>query len=60
MLGVIEITAWHYAAFIAGVLTFVALDLFVFHRHARAISFKEALVWTGITVILALLFGAHA
>ncbi len=58
MLGVIEITAWHYGAFIFGVLLFVALDLFVFHRQATVITFKEALLWTGVTVVLALLFGA--
>jgi tellurite resistance protein TerC len=36
----------------------LALDLGVFHRKAHTVSFKEALGWTAIWVILALLFGA--
>jgi tellurite resistance protein TerC len=39
------------------VLIFVALDLFVFHRHETVISFKEALGWTVVCGVLALLFG---
>ncbi len=57
MFAVVAITPWHWAGFILAVLLFVALDLFVFHRQARTISFKEAMVWTGICVVLALLFG---
>jgi len=57
MLAVIEITPWHWAGFIVGVLVFVALDLFVFHRHATVISFKEALFWTAICFVLAMAFG---
>lgn len=38
------------------VLAVLALDLGVFHRKAHAISFKEALSWTGVWVMLALLF----
>jgi tellurite resistance protein TerC len=57
MLAVMEITSWHWAGFIIGVLIFVALDLFVFHRHEAVISFKEALGWTLVCAALALLFG---
>ena len=57
MLAVIEITPWHWAGFILGVLVFVALDLFVFHRHAAVVSFKEALFWTAICFVLAMGFG---
>ena len=56
MLAVIEITTWHYVAFIAGVLVFVALDLFVFHRKTHTITFKDASIWTSICVALALMF----
>jgi len=56
MLGLIEINAWHYVGFIACVLVFLALDLGVFHRHAHAIRFGEALAWTAVWFSLAMLF----
>lgn len=57
MLALNDITAWHWTGFIVGVLIYVALDLFVFHRNIRAVTFKDALLWTTISFILALLFG---
>jgi tellurite resistance protein TerC len=43
-----------------GFFTFVAfmlaLDLGVFHRKAHAVSFREALAWSGVWVALSLLF----
>ena len=57
MLAVIEINLWHWVGFIAGVLVFVALDLFVFHRKAQVVTFKEALFWTTICFVLAMAFG---
>ena len=57
MLAVVEITPWHWAGFILGVLIFVALDLFVFHRQATVVSFKEAMFWTAICFVLAMAFG---
>ncbi|HCM42339.1 MAG TPA: hypothetical protein DIS66_03370 [Candidatus Omnitrophica bacterium] len=39
--------------FVFGMLS---LDLGVFHRKAHAIHFKEALAWSGIWILLALLF----
>lgn len=57
MLGLIQITPWHWAGFIVCVLVFLALDLGVFHRKAHVVSFKEALAWTGLWVTLAMLFG---
>ena len=33
------------------------LDLFVFHRHAHAIGFRESLLWTGVWIALALVLG---
>jgi tellurite resistance protein TerC len=56
VLAVVQITTWHYVAFIAGVLVFVALDLFVFHRKTHAITFRDASTWTCICVALALMF----
>lgn len=38
-------------------ITMLALDLGVFHRHAHTIRFKEALAWTAVWVTLAGLFG---
>jgi tellurite resistance protein TerC len=57
MLGLIEITPWHWAGFVVCVLIFLALDLGVFHRKAHVVSFKEALAWTGLWFTLAILFG---
>ena len=56
MLGLIEITGWHYAGFIAVVLVFLELDLGVFHRHAHVVRFKAALLWTAVWVCMAMLF----
>jgi tellurite resistance protein TerC len=56
MLAVVEIAWWHWAAFIACVLVFLALDLGVFHRRAHAVKIKEAFLWTLIWFFLAMLF----
>jgi tellurite resistance protein TerC len=56
MIGVIEITAWHYAGFVAAVLVFLALDLGVFHREAHVVKFREALGWTALWFTLAMAF----
>lgn len=45
-------------AFNAGVLLLLALDLFVFHRKAHTVSFREASVWSGVWVCLSLAFNA--
>lgn len=57
MLGIAEITPWHWAGFVACVLFFLALDLGVFHRQAHIVKFKEALAWTTVWIILSLVFG---
>jgi len=56
MLALIQITAWHWAAFILCVIVFLALDLGVFHRKAHSVKFREALLWTSIWFCLAMLF----
>jgi tellurite resistance protein TerC len=45
-----------WAAFVAFVLLLLALDLGAFHRHAHAVSLKEAGIWSAIWVGLALGF----
>lgn len=57
MLGVIEITPWHWAGFIGCVLFFLALDLGVFHKSAHVVKFKEAIGWTALWVTLSFVFG---
>jgi tellurite resistance protein TerC len=56
MLGLIQITPWHWGAFILCVMFFLALDLGVFNRKAHVVKFHEALAWTGIWVAMAMLF----
>src|SRR5476649_1338692 len=56
MLGLIQITPWHWGGFILCVLFFLALDLGVFNRKAHVVKFHEALAWTGIWVAMAMLF----
>ena len=38
------------------VLFMLALDLGVFHRKSHAVSVKEALIWTGVWITMALFF----
>ncbi|MBI5116902.1 TerC family protein [Candidatus Poribacteria bacterium] len=49
-----QVLIW--VAFNLFVLMMLALDLAVFHRKSHEVSIKEALVWTGVWVALALLF----
>ena len=58
MLGLIEITPWHWAAFILTVLFFLGLDLGVFHREAHVVKFKEALLWSSIWFAVSMCFAA--
>ena len=52
----VPITAWHWAGFILAILLLVALDLRVFHRFPSVVRVREAVLWTAIWVVLALLF----
>ncbi|HEX6126228.1 MAG TPA: TerC family protein [Pyrinomonadaceae bacterium] len=47
---------WFYGLFTLFVLGMLALDLGVFHRKEHKVSFKEASVWTGVWIMLALVF----
>ncbi len=49
---------WFFAAFLAVVLVLLVVDLGVFHRHAHAVSVKEALGWSIVWVVLSVLFGS--
>ena len=49
---------WLYAAFTGGVLLVLFVDLFVLHRDAHEVRFREALGWSAAWVSLALLFNA--
>jgi len=45
-----------WCGFVAFVLAMLALDLGVFHRKAHEVKTREALIWTGVWVFLALAF----
>ena len=49
---------WLWIGFNLFVLLMLALDLGVFHRKSHEVKIKEALIWTGIWIFLALLFNA--
>lgn len=51
-----NIPIWIWGAFLGFVLLMLALDLGVFHRSAHKIEMREALVWSGVWIGLALLF----
>ena len=48
---------WLWAGFSVFVLTMLALDLGVFHRHAHVVSFRESLTWTAVWIALSVSFG---
>lgn len=51
-----EVNSWFWIGFNVFVLLMLALDLGVFHKKTHAVKIKEALIWSGIWIILALLF----
>jgi tellurite resistance protein TerC len=52
----VPITFFHWAGFVLIILAFLALDLGVFHRPSRVVKSREALLWSAIWFLLALLF----
>ena len=44
--------------FLALILGLLALDLGVFHRDAHVVGFREALAWTAVWILLAVVFNA--
>jgi tellurite resistance protein TerC len=61
LLAVAE-SPWPFVGFVALVLVFLALDLGVFHRQAREVGVREAVVWTLVWIgaALAFAFFVHA
>jgi tellurite resistance protein TerC len=55
-IAVIDIQWWHWVAFITVIVLFLAIDLGIFHRHARVVKFREAFSWTLLWFSLAMLF----
>ena len=51
-----EITPWHWAGFVLFVILCIAVDMGAFNRRARAVTFREALAWSGVWFSLAMLF----
>lgn len=47
---------WFYVGFTMFIFVVLALDLGVFHKKAHEVGFKEASIWTGIWIGLALVF----
>jgi len=47
---------WTWVGFILFVLSMLALDLGVFHRKSHEVTIREALAWSGVWIMLALLF----
>lgn len=51
-----DVPIWLWVAFTGFVLALLALDLGVFHRRPHAVTLKEAAIWSGVWVSLALSF----
>jgi tellurite resistance protein TerC len=51
-----EGTLWLWVLFNMFVLGMLALDLGVFHRHSHTVSVKEAAIWSGVWISLAMIF----
>lgn len=51
---VVDIYVW--MGFLAFVILLLAIDLGVFHRSSHEVKIKEALIWSGIWISLALIF----
>ena len=49
---------WVWVGFNVFVMAMLAVDLFVFHRHAHEVRLREAAAWSLVWVALALVFGA--
>ena len=51
-----ETSLWAWGAFHLVLFGMLALDLGVFHRRPHAVGFREALAWSGVWILLAMLF----
>jgi tellurite resistance protein TerC len=51
---IIDTYVW--IGFIAFIILLLVIDLGVFHRKSHEVKIKEALIWTGVWILLALIF----
>jgi tellurite resistance protein TerC len=51
-------SVWLWAGFLAFIVAMLAVDLGLFQRRAHAVSIREAALWTGVWIGLALAFNA--
>jgi len=56
MAATVEITPWHWAGFLLFVAGCITMDLGAFRSRPRAVTFREALLWSGLWGLLALGF----
>jgi tellurite resistance protein TerC len=54
----LDVPVWAWAAVVAAILVFLAVDLFVFHREAHEVTLREAATTSAIWIALGLGFGA--
>jgi tellurite resistance protein TerC len=54
----LSVDLWVWPAFVGLILFLLALDLFVFHRDAHEVSFREATMYSIFWITLGLAFGA--
>ena len=53
----VQAPTWLWAAFGVSVVVLLALDLFVFHREAHEVSFRESIVFNVVWVAIGIAFG---
>ncbi len=53
-----EITIYHWIIFLVFLVLMLVIDLGVFNKKSHAVSNKEALIWSAVWIILALIFNA--
>ncbi|SDB86152.1 TerC family protein [Williamwhitmania taraxaci] len=51
---IVDIYVW--IGFIAFILLLLVIDLGIFHRKSHEVKIKEALIWTGVWILLSLIF----
>lgn len=56
----LHVSAWHWVGFTAFVLGAIFVDLSLLHRTRRELSFREAIAWTALWVLLAVFFAVIA
>lgn len=57
MLAEIVTSGWDWTIFVLAILVALAIDLGVFHRKAHEVRFREAVAWSLLWSVLAIVFG---